>query len=54
LFPPSLPIYAGGTGQNTAQNALNALLPSQTGQAGKILSTDGSNLVWIPKANLIP
>lgn len=38
-----LPIGAGGTGQNTAQTARNALLPTQTGNSGKVLVTDGSN-----------
>lgn len=36
----------GGTGQTTANNALNALLPSQTGNANKILQTDGTNSSW--------
>lgn len=38
----------GGTGQTTALLALNALLPSQTGNSGKVLSTDGAgNVTWI-------
>ncbi|NDB58386.1 hypothetical protein EB001_08060 [bacterium] len=37
----------GGTGQTTANSALNALLPSQTSNSGKVLSTDGSNTSWI-------
>lgn len=41
-----LPIGSGGTGQTTANAALNALLPSQTGNAGKVLSTDGVNTSW--------
>ena len=43
----AIPIANGGTGQITANAALNALLPSQTGNAGKILKTDGTNTSWI-------
>jgi hypothetical protein len=42
----TLGIAKGGTGQTTANAALNALLPSQTGNVGKVLSTDGSNSSW--------
>jgi len=42
----TLPISMGGTGQTTANAALNALLPSQTGNAGKLLATDGTNSSW--------
>ena len=42
-----LDIAHGGTGQVTANAALNALLPSQTGNANKILQTDGTNTNWI-------
>ncbi len=42
----SLPITAGGTGQTTADNALNALLPLQTDNSGKYLYTNGSNTSW--------
>jgi hypothetical protein len=42
-----LTIANGGTGQSTASGAINALLPSQTGNNGKILSTDGSVCAWI-------
>lgn len=42
----TLPIANGGTGQTTANSALNALLPTQTGNAGKFLETDGSNTTW--------
>jgi len=40
-------IANGGTGQITANSALNALLPSQTGNNGKYLSTDGTNTSWV-------
>lgn len=45
-YTGTLPISLGGTGQTTANAALNALLPSQTGNSGKVLSTDGSNTSW--------
>jgi hypothetical protein len=41
-----LPISSGGTGQITAPTAINALLPSQAGQGGRLLSTDGVNVTW--------
>ena len=39
-------IANGGTGQTTAAAAIAALLPSQGGNSGKSLSTDGSVLSW--------
>ena len=39
-------IAYGGTGATTAADAANAILPSQVGQSGKVLSTDGSALSW--------
>ena len=42
------PIANGGTGQVTAADAINALLPSQTGNAGKFLSTNGTAVSWLP------
>ena len=42
-------IAQGGTGQTTAQAAVNALLPAQTGNAGKVLGTDGTNTSWVDK-----
>ena len=41
-----IPIISGGTGQTTAGAALNALLPSQAGNAGKVLSTNGTTPTW--------
>jgi hypothetical protein len=41
-----LPIANGGTGQATAGTAINALLPSQTGNSGKYLTSDGSAASW--------
>lgn len=42
----TLPIANGGTGQTTANAALNALLPSQATHAGKALISDGTNTAW--------
>lgn len=39
-------IANGGTGQTTANAGLNALLPTQTGNNGKYLKTDGTNTSW--------
>lgn len=39
-------IANGGTGQTTATAALTALLPSQTGNSGKALITNGSVASW--------
>ncbi len=46
----ALPIAQGGTGQTTAANALQALLPDQTGHSGEILQTDGTSAVWAAPA----
>ncbi len=39
-------IADGGTSASTANAAFNNLAPSQTGNAGKILTTDGTNTSW--------
>lgn len=39
-------IAKGGTGQVTATAAINALLPSQTGNSGKALETNGTVASW--------
>jgi hypothetical protein len=39
-------IANGGTGQTTANSAFNALVPSQSSQSGKYLTTDGTNTSW--------
>ena len=41
-----LPIASGGTGQVSAPLAINALLPTQTGQSGKVLITNGTDVSW--------
>lgn len=42
----TLGIANGGTGQTTASAAINALLPGQASNAGKILTTNGTNVLW--------
>lgn len=42
----TLAIAQGGTGQATANAALNALLPTQTTNSGKVLSTNGTSTSW--------
>jgi hypothetical protein len=42
----TIPIVNGGTGQITANLAFNALAPSQTGNTGKYLTTDGTDTSW--------
>lgn len=42
----TLGIPQGGTGQTTANAALNALLPSQTGNINHVFTTDGTNTSW--------
>jgi len=46
-LPSPLPVDQGGTGQTSASNTLNALLPLQTSNANKVLQTDGTNTSWI-------
>jgi len=42
-----LPISAGGTGQTSATNAINALLPVQNGgTVNYAIVSDGSNINW--------
>ena len=46
-LPQPLPADQGGTGQTSLTNSLNAMLPTQSGNTNKILSTDGTNPTWI-------
>lgn len=41
-----LPVATGGTGVGTTSAALNVFLPTQSGNAGKFLKTDGTNSDW--------
>jgi hypothetical protein len=41
-----LPVANGGTGASTQGGAANAVLPSQTGNSGKYLTTDGTDASW--------
>lgn len=52
----TLPIGSGGTGQTTASAAFNALAPSQTGNNGKYLTTDGADPSWadVPPGMVYP
>jgi hypothetical protein len=50
----TLPIANGGTGQTTANAALNALLPSQATNAGKVLTTDGTDTSWVAPGTVSP
>jgi hypothetical protein len=44
----TLPITAGGTGQTSATNAINALLPVQNGSTvNYALKSDGVNVNWV-------
>ena len=42
----TIDIANGGTGQTTANSAFNALVPSQTGNTGKYLTTNGTDTSW--------
>ena len=45
----TLALANGGTGATTQAGAQVNLLPTQTGNAGKVLSTDGAGLIsWVP------
>ena len=45
-----LPLTEGGTGQTSASNALNAILPVQTSAANKFLQSDGTSTSWVAAA----
>ena len=42
----TIDVANGGTGASTASGGLNNLLPSQTSNTGKVLTTDGTNASW--------
>ena len=41
-----IPINKGGTGQTSVSAAINALLPSQSGNTDKFLKTNGTDILW--------
>lgn len=43
----TLNIASGGTGATTATEAINALLPVQSNNTGKLLSTNGTAIAWV-------
>ncbi len=48
----TIAIANGGSGQTSANAALNAFLPSQTGAANKFLQSDGANTSWVAGGTL--
>jgi len=42
----TIPVANGGTGASTANDGFNALAPSQTGNSGKYLTTNGTDSSW--------
>jgi hypothetical protein len=48
----TLNVAHGGTGATTANAALNALLPSQSGHSGDVLTTGGTNATWVAPASI--
>jgi hypothetical protein len=50
----TLALASGGTGATTQAGAANNILPSQAGNAGKFLTTDGTNVSWSSAATDIP
>ncbi|MCA6454523.1 MAG: hypothetical protein IM584_00155, partial [Chitinophagaceae bacterium] len=48
-----LSVANGGTGASSAAAGLNALLPPQTGNAGRFLQTDGTNVSWVTSTGSI-
>jgi len=48
----TLAIANGGTGASSASDAINALVPSQATNAGKVLATNGTNVLWADSAGV--
>jgi len=46
----TLSIASGGTGQTSASDAITALLPSQSGNNGKVLGTNGTAASWVSQS----
>lgn len=51
---PTIAISGGGTGQTTRAPAINALLPSQSGNTGLYLTTNGTDASWATTGILSP
>ena len=49
-----LPVSMGGTGQTSTTNTLNSLLPAQSGNNGKYLTSDGTNTSWATISTGLP
>jgi hypothetical protein len=49
-----LPVANGGTGATTQAGAANAVLPSQSGNSGEYLTTDGTDVSWAPVPSTMP
>ena len=49
-----VPIDLGGTGAQTAAAAITALLPTQTGNSGAVLTTNGTTVSWLNFAGIDP
>ncbi|KYG67323.1 hypothetical protein AZI86_10015 [Bdellovibrio bacteriovorus] len=47
----TVPISKGGTGATSRANALNNLLPDQTGNSGLFLQTNGTDASWVATPN---
>lgn len=50
----AIPILNGGTGATSATSAFNNLAPSQSGNSGEFLTTDGTNTSWAPVSPSFP
>lgn len=48
----ALPVANGGTGSTTASGAINQLVPSQPGNQGRVLGTNGSTVSWVNAAGV--
>ena len=53
-MPGTIGIASGGTGATTAAAALSNLLPTQTGNSGKVLTTNGSTASWANASSAKP
>jgi len=50
----TLSISKGGTGQTSASSAMDALLPTQSGNSGKVLGTNGTTHSWVANPSYVP